>query len=269
MFDHFKGWYEKAILTRDSRVADPYLSSLFTRQELRSFPPIVGFGLPRKGIRPLATIGLNPSPKEIGQPIPNVIEVDRQWCFQSEYFSRSPYRAWFDLAQKSIAPSGFSYGGIYGGDATACHVDLSPVITMPLDRAFGHVSKEEKERILSCLNEDCQQFLLPALGVLKTKHDLKYVLVFGFCPGSPSKGSATFRRAWSKSPVFHVTDEETVGDVILRRGYLDKKFCDGNLEWAILREVRWVFLSKGPSYSGLESRIVQVGDALGRLGWLS
>jgi hypothetical protein len=43
------------------------------------------------------------------------------------YFSRNPYRRWFDVLERSMAPSGYSY--YPSGENRMCHVDLVPFAT--------------------------------------------------------------------------------------------------------------------------------------------
>lgn len=43
------------------------------------------------------------------------------------YFARNPYRRWFDVLERSMAPSGYSY--YPSGEKRMCHLDLVPFAT--------------------------------------------------------------------------------------------------------------------------------------------
>lgn len=135
--------------------------------------PIPSFGDPKSKV---ATLGLNPSPREFVDTFGEVLRGDSQrfhtleslrlmsWATAGErhvqliwdacrfYFSKNPYE-WFEPLEKTISDAGFSYGAPF---SNTCHFDLVPFAT---ENTWGNLYPEQRSRLLNA-SKDTLGFLL-------------------------------------------------------------------------------------------------------------
>lgn len=141
LFEHY---YDIALQHRGYFRERDALSRWFPGK-VKEFPPILCFGFPTdpNDCIPLVTLGTNPSPNEIlERHVRFEQDPEIQYQQQSSYFLRGG-SGWFDRAERILQALSerlpderrASYGGSFAtGIRNTVHLDLSPVITAPIDR---------------------------------------------------------------------------------------------------------------------------------------
>ena len=156
--------------------------------------PVVAFGDP--GVARVATLGLNPSRREFldgsgrelngparrfetlaSLALPGLKTAPNEALLAvliacNEYFSRNPYRKWFDQLEAILRTIGASYY-----DGTACHLDL---VQWATDPTWNLLSKHARKTLLATdreffldqlSRESIQLLLLNGSGVIRQVQD--------------------------------------------------------------------------------------------------
>lgn len=70
------------------------------------------------------------------------------------YFVRNPYRRWFDVLERSMAPSGYSY--YPSGEKRMCHLDLVPFAT---SEKWGYLPPARRRALVDQGRETMAEFI--------------------------------------------------------------------------------------------------------------
>lgn len=280
MRDDFARLYRTAIAQRARFAAPPSpVRAMFA--EHAATPPVIFFGRPRESVEVplLVTVGLNPSPREFtGQlpPLPKIDDVDAQYQRQSTYFqttdAHAPYADWFELASAFLQGMGSSHQqqGHFSpyADGDAIHVDLSPLVTDPIDHAYG-VAQDRNERdvvegVRDVIRAGIHDILVPLLDALAKRRPVSAVLFLGFVPEARairSLGNSVMRDTLAKT--FVSTKRKKLLEVektpVIAWGHASSTGA-----FAPLGTTPCGFVSQGPSYRKYWQRPANTMSTAGR-----
>lgn len=247
----FATLYERAQTHRHELTRNSQLSPFFKG---RSFPPVLGFGLPHdQRPIPMVTVALNAAGNEFPKHLPEKDSVEKQWPAQSNYFA-NPYEEWWPLAAdmlKAASYGQFTYDGRGPSAASAAHVDVTAIVTAGgMDTTYREIKNLVRDPVRSWLMRSLTDTFVQLLSNLVDQNGTKAALVFGFTPAFPGKdgraGNITLRDAfWGRNESVNFVGR---GGVAVKElptvawGNMTGRSVPENL-----RKLPFFFVSRGPS----------------------
>ncbi|MGC4120432.1 MAG: hypothetical protein QM765_38810 [Myxococcales bacterium] len=279
----FRGLYEDFRTRRDGHIGDARFAPWFRRGRNSAYPPVIGFGLPRRDDEqiPMVTIGINPSTEEFPAHIARDENVAFQWLEQTGYFEwrdrRGPYRDWFDFSNDLVTEvrypeemwSHYEIASVPGGvvsDGTrrvqrVPHLDLTPVVT---DGGMERVEKDvaDKNAAPDLLGEGIEFCLLPLLEHLVKGHSTRLAVLYGYVPAEPGKSllQRTLPGLFSRVGKGATIDGRgPVPTIKVAAGTFDMQDAR-TARRGSLSDLRVVFCSHGPSALNRRNDLPRAGD---------